>query len=615
MSDVNNPDGEVEPEFQSLLEYIHRSRGFDFSGYKRASLKRRIKKRMQMVTIADYGSYQDYLEVHPEEFRVLFDTILINVTAFFRDPAAWEVLGREIVPRLVAARPPDEPIRLWSAGCASGEEAYSLAIMMAEALGMDEMRARVKIYATDADEGALTKARQATFEAKELQGLSHALLEKYLEPVGHRYVLNKDLRRVVIFGRHDLIQDAPISKIDLLTCRNTLMYFNTETQARILERFHFALMEHGFLFLGKAETLLAYNQSFIPVDLKHRIFTKAPKGNLHDRLLALARTGSEEAANPLSSQFRIREAAFDAGPFAQLVIDLDGLLFMANERAREIFGLTLFDLGRPLKDLQISYRPVELRSCLERAYQERRTVLLNEVEWRPGGGETMHLDVTVVPLLDATGALLGASVSFLDVTAARRLKEELMTSTHELETAYEELQSTNEELETTNEELQSTNEELEAMNEELQSTNEEIETINGELRQRSEDLNRVNVYLESILASLRGGVVVVDRDLQIQIWSAKCEDLWGLRAEEVKGKNLLNLDIGLPLLDMKQPIRTCLSGDGAYQEITMPATNRRGKSIQCRVTCTRMTDEIEPRGVVLVMEEDDGARMVPPATS
>ena len=604
----------IDADFEMLLEYLCRSRGFDFTGYKRASLIRRVARRMQRVGVEGFASYVDYLEVHPDEFGALFDTILINVTGFFRDPTAWESITGEILPRLLAGKRPEEPVRVWCAGCASGEEAYTLAIALAEALGPDAFRDRVKIYASDADEDALARARLAQYEARDLTGLAPSLLEKYFEPpIGTRHGFQKDLRRVLIFGRHDLIQDAPISRIDLLTCRNTLMYFNTETQARILDRFHYALTDRGFLFLGKAETLMTYNSSFVPVNLKRRIFAKVPRENPHrGRLLGQAGSGPEEAAAHLVSHVRLREFAFESGAVAQLVVDFSGLLALANERARSLCGIEPGDLGRPFQDLAISYRPADLRSCIDRAYHERRPATLAEVEWSPRAGEVGYLDIHVIPLLDPGGALMGAGVTFVDATINRRLQEELQTSHKELEVAYEELQSTNEELETMNEELQSTieelettNEELETTNEELQATNEEIETINEEIRLRGEELNRVNVFLRSILGSLESGVIVVDNDLRVQVWNPRVEDLWGLRPEEVRDQNLLNLDIGLPLDEVRPAIRACLAGEATHRGLTVGAITRRGRAIRCRITCSPMTDG---RGViggaVLVMDED-----------
>ncbi|HEV8164961.1 MAG TPA: protein-glutamate O-methyltransferase CheR [Actinomycetota bacterium] len=223
-------------DLEVLLDYLRRSRGFDFTGYKRTSLSRRIEKRMQTVGADGYLGYLDHLEVDPEEFTHLFNTILINVTGFFRDPLAWEYLAAEVLPRLAADKRDGEPIRVWSAGCASGEEAYTLAMAIAEALGPETVKERVKIYATDVDEDALNQARQARYTAKQVEGVPAELLERYFERNGHGYVFSNELRRSVVFGRHDLIQDAPISRIDLLVCRNTLMYLNSDTQAHVLAR-------------------------------------------------------------------------------------------------------------------------------------------------------------------------------------------------------------------------------------------------------------------------------------------------------------------------------------------------------------------------------------------
>ncbi|MBN1193794.1 MAG: protein-glutamate O-methyltransferase CheR [Methanomicrobiaceae archaeon] len=265
-----------DERFEHLLEYLKLQRGFDFTGYKRSSLRRRIKKRMHEIKIEEFGDYQDYLEVHPEEFGALFTTILINVTAFFRDKPAWDYLSAEIIPRILATLTEDEPVRIWSAGCASGEEAYTIAIIMAEILGVEAFKKRVKIYATDADEEELEIARHASYSERDVEHVPPGLREKYFILEGGNYVFLSDLRRTVIFGRHDLVQDAPISRLDLIVCRNTLMYFIAETQAKILQRFHFALKDTGFLFLGKAEMLLTHARFFRPDTLRFRVFSRVP---------------------------------------------------------------------------------------------------------------------------------------------------------------------------------------------------------------------------------------------------------------------------------------------------------------------------------------------------
>jgi two-component system, chemotaxis family, CheB/CheR fusion protein len=610
-----------QDEVEALLEYLKRSRGFDFTGYKRASLERRIARRMQMVGVGSFSEYTDYLEVHPDEFGELFNTVLINVTSFFRDTNTWEFISGTVVPDLVQRSKDGQPLRVWSAGCASGEEAYTLAMIFAEALGLEAFKEQVKIYATDVDEDALGKARQATYADREVAEVPPALLEKYFETSDGQHQFRKDLRRQIIFGRHDLIQDAPISRVDMLVCRNTLMYFNAETQARILARFQFALNDHGVLFLGRAETLMTHAGTFAPLDLKRRVSTKLPSPNssLRDRLLLLAQHQPQLVGSDGGDPSRLREIVLDSTPIAQIVVNADGSLVLANERARSLFGLTQADISRPLQDLKISYRPVELRSAIEQVSAERRPVVMRDIEWTLVTGESRWLDVHILPVMDVLrGALLGATISFTDVSSGKRLQRELEHAKQELETAYEELQSTNEELETTNEELQSTveelettneelqatNEELETMNEELQSTNEELQSMNDELRERGDELNQVNAFLESILASVSGAVIVVDSDLKILVWNPGAEDLWGLREDELRGKNVLGLDIGLPTERLKQPLRACLSGQKGPITQTIDAVNRRGRAIACHVSITPLVNRTDAViGAILVMED------------
>jgi two-component system CheB/CheR fusion protein len=611
-----------DSEFEALLDYLKRHRGFDFTDYKRTGLMRRVRRRMQAVEIADFGAYRDYLEVHPEEFAYLFNTILINVTSFFRDAEAWDYVAEYVIPQIVANRDEDETIRVWSAGCAAGEEVYTLAILFAEALGHEAVNdGRLKVYGTDIDEDALAQARQAGYSPKALEAVPSDLRERYFALVGGRYVIKNGLRRAVVFGRHDLIQDAPISRLDLLVCRNTLIYLNAETQRRVLARFHFALNDDGFLFLGKAEMLLTHAHLFTPVALQYRVFSKVSTTTPRDRMVALTQAGDNDAASELGVYVRLREAVFESSPLAQVVVDAQGVMVLANDRAQALFALDARDIGRPFRDVELSYRPVELRSVIDRAQSERRTITLDNVERNRSGGETQYLDIAVVPLCKNGDRPLGVSISFRDVTRRHDLQEELQRSNQELETAYEEVQSTNEELETTNEELQSTVEELQTTNEELQSTNEEMETMNEELRttneelqaknqmlqERTEALHQANAFLESILASVKVGIVVIDRDFEILLWNERAEDLWGLREGEVVGRSLLSLDIGLPVEKLAEPVRDFLaSGQEKGKELILDAINRTGKAIHIEITNTlRAGPEGDVEGVVLVMEEQE----------
>jgi two-component system CheB/CheR fusion protein len=247
-------------------------------------------------------------------------------------------------------------------------------------------------------------------------------------------------------------------------------------------------------------------------------------------------------------------------------------------------------VGRPFRDLQISYRPLELRSLIERSEAESRQITAKEVEWHAPGTEIRWLDVTVGPLADVKGSHLGSLITFADVTSHRRLQRELERSHQELETAYEELQCTNEALET--------------MNEELQSTNQELQTMKDEFRQRGEDLNSANAFLGSVLTSLKGGVAVVDRELRLLAWNAQAEELWGVRGEEARGRHLLNLDIGLPLERLRSMLKSCMGDHSGEQVLRLEAVNRRGKAIKCTVNCTPLKGaDGDIQGAIVWMEE------------
>lgn len=606
-----NDASELEP----ILSYLRGQRGVDFSGYKPTTLLRRTRREMTRVGAETVGDYLDHLQVSPGNVDELFNSLWINVTSFFRDQDTWDDLRQSVLP-IVLEEHGEGPLRVWSAGCATGQEPYSLAIVLADHFGAQEFREKVKIYATDIDEEALTQARQAVYTAQQLEGLDAEQRSRYFEPISDdRYAFRPDLRRSVVFGRNNLLQDPPMSRIDLLACRNTLMYFNAPQQRQILERLHFALAPRGVLLLGKAETLVSHDGLFVPLDGKRRFFRKQQMES-RDQPFLLSTPPGSKAPLPGSDNLRLLARALQESPVAHLVLDRAGRLVMRNAKAVELFDLTGNDLGRPVLDMELSFRPADLRPLLLQVRAEHEVTRQTGVEWNRPGQSRQVLDVEVTPLMDCDGVLSGISVAFSDVTRPHQLQDDLKLAQRRLQTAYEELQSTNEELETTNEELQSTVEELETTNEELQSSNEELATMNEELqsvndelyardadqRTRTAEANRLNSMLGSVLTTLGAGVFVVDTDEIVRMWNSTAEDLWGVREDEAVGQSFGSLDIGLPTEEVKPYIDALLARSDPGDRY-VDAINRRGRQVRVRITGrTLVTDEDERTAIVITTE-------------
>jgi two-component system CheB/CheR fusion protein len=609
------PDESDDVSFDKLIRYIQESRGIDFRGYKRTSLRRRITLRMEQVGADGFAAYHALLEADPQEFGALLNTVLINVTSFFRDTDAWEALRQEVLPKLLLPARRD-PIRIWSVGCASGEEPYSLAILFAEALGATEFARRVKIYATDLDEAALETARHATYLPRDMENVPDALRDKYFERTASHYMVSRELRKCVIFGRHNIVDDAPISRIDLLACRNLLIYLATDTQNAVLPRLHYALTDDGVMFLGKAETQLARSKLFRALDMKHRLFQKVPQAWRRAAGGGIM-SGGERRNGGVSPHIGLLEAILDNSPAACLSIDTDGIVVFANAPARRMLEVGDADVGRAFQDLSISYRPVELRSRIDEAHRQGRPVRIEHQAYHRPPADPIRLTIEVAPLAVRDGQVVATLLTFTDTTRTFRLQQELEAAQESLETTIEELQSANEELETTNEELQSTNEELETTNEELQSTNEELETTNEELRSTNEQLEHSNdelrrqsdasnayqQYAEAILRSTNSGVIVLDGDQVVRSWNRWSENIWGLREEETVGRKLAELDIGLPVKQITPAVQSVIAG-GEAVDMRVDAVERRGRPIRCRVRVSPLLyEDRASHGAALFVEE------------
>jgi chemotaxis methyl-accepting protein methylase len=296
------PTEATDADLENLLTYLKQVQQVDLTVYKRSSLSRRIRARMREVRIGHYQDYLDYLKQQPaDEVTHLLNTVFVNVTAFFRDRLTWDCLENEIIPQIIANKAPDEPIRVWSAGCASGEETYSLAILFAEALGAEQFQKRVRIYGTDIDSDAILQAKTGCYPACVVEAIPPDLLEKYFKHTANGYCWRRKLYPPIIFSTRNLIQAAPLPYIDLLVCRNTLMYLTPAAQIRALVRFHFSLQQSGYLLLGQMENLVSHLQTslFEPSHQQTRLFTKVPNAHRSSQLLplAFARTKVQESSS------------------------------------------------------------------------------------------------------------------------------------------------------------------------------------------------------------------------------------------------------------------------------------------------------------------------------
>ena len=564
--DVETTGGETRG-LRPLLDQLSSAYNFDFREYKELSLARRIRTRMSQVRIDTFEAYSRYLEQHADEHVALFNTILINVTGFFRDPEAWKVLGDEVVPRLVEDAGQTHSIRVWSAGCSSGEEPYSVAIMLAEHLGDRAGNYMIKIYGTDVDEEALAMARQAAYRLDQLKDIPADVVDRAFVRDGQLYRVRRDLRRWCIFGTHNLIQAPPLSHVDLMLCRNVLIYFTSELQERLLSRFHYAVREGGYLFLGRAESLLARSRLFRPVHMKWRIFQRTPTMG---RQGAAVLPDHEGAAGPApepppdAPAVSRMQRAMDVVPAAVMIVDTSDTILAWNPAAEALFDIPgSAALARQFRDLDVSYRVEGLRARIEEVKARQAPARLEHSTFTRRNGETVHADISIVPFFEAD-RLVGILVFAVDATEPVRLREQMNRIAEQHATAIEELQSTNEELETTNEELQSTNEELETTVEELQAANTELGTLNAELERRTAELNRLDALHRGIVDSFDRGLMVLDRDATVMAWNQTIERLWGLRAEQALNRPFFALPVGEVTRQIRAPLdRVLATGEAA----------------------------------------------------
>ena len=560
--------------FADVLDEIRRHTGHDFSEYKTPTLLRRIARRMSLNRLSDMRQYLTSLKSNPEEISRLFHDLLIPVTDFFRDPEVFEALRTTVIPEILASKPPGDEIRVWVPGCATGQEAYSIGMLLLDAVEDADHFASVKIFATDVDESLISTARDGVYLAPSVQKVPEDLRERYFTQSNGSYHIDKRLREVVLFAVHDLLRDPPFARLDLVSCRNLLIYLKRSAQERVFNVFHYALQPEGFLLLGSSESADSFGELFSRVDKPHRIYKSLPSRS--PKLPVDTRRGSSlsdmtlDASGLAGRQSRGREAD---QLHRQLLIDEfapPSLLVNRDYEVVHISGDTQRFLGVPegvpSRDVMKMVDPairLELRTALIDVFEEGESTLLGPVRLtdspsepevqievrtarsngeRPMAQVIFHSDgpVSPRPRRPVEPEITDDSASKIIHNLERELErtqQRLRSTIEEYETSNEELKASNEELLTINEELQSTTEELETSKEELQATNEELSTVNQELNAKLDELNELNSDLQNLFASTDIGTLFLDKKLRIRRFSEPVTDFF----------NLLDTDVGRPL--------------------------------------------------------------------
>ncbi|MDH2347640.1 CheR family methyltransferase [Bradyrhizobium sp. SSUT77] len=591
-----------------VADILRSKTGNDFHGYKQNTFLRRVQRRMQVVQIADISAYVDFLRNDKDEAQHLFNDLLIGVTEFFRDKREFEVLEKQIVPKLFEGKDASKQVRVWVLGCATGEEAYSIGILLREHMAKMDSAPQVQIFATDIDGRALATARVGRYRTKIEADMTSERLARWFVREGDTYCVVKELREMCIFSQHNVIKDAPFSKLDLVSCRNLLIYLNAELQNRVIPLFHFALLPDRFLFLGNSENVTRHPKLFVPIDRRARIFKKLETGTrLPPEFPITAAAGRAAAVEvPPSRSFRPdvgleRRAQRIAERYAPAYVITDGnfqALHFSGRTGRYIeptAGAATLDL------LQLVHRDLrlELRTVLSRAAETNEPAHTEQVQLGDNGHRIL-IDITVEPIQDGGSGHRNFVVLFKDGPVRtigadeskpnalvqtehveriegelRATRERLQATIEELESTNEELKSSNEEYQSLNEELQSANEELETSREELQSVNEELTTVNGELAHRVQELTRATSDLENFLESTQIATVFLDNDLRVMNFTPAIAQVLHL-VETDTGRPIAHIKARIPIEELYDDIRGVLRTlASAERELRAPDSGTR----------------------------------------
>lgn len=597
------PEGDKPPRggeaaiLREVLALLRARTGHDFQNYKRSTIMRRVARRLQITNLDDISDYLKFVRKNPAEAQRLLSELLINVTNFFRDSEAFTALETLIIPALFTDKTPDDQIRVWVAGCATGEEAYSMAIVLAEHAARIGQMASIQIFATDIDEETIVEARAGLYPESISVDVSNERLKRFFTKEGHYYKVKKEIREMVLFAPHNILRDPPFSKLDMISCRNLLIYLNRETQNRVLELFHFALKPEGILFLGISESSDTSPELFSPVEKKSRIFKRItvsltkpslPSAPIADRWSAKI----PETTLPARKDFTYAELHHELlEPYApaSVLINKDHDIVHLSERA----GVYLrFAGGEPSRNLLRVVHPdlrLDLRAAIFAAAQEekgsesRRVPVKLEGQKRfvniivrpvkPSLAEKGFLQVIFVEE-EEQAKLLSESEDELSESAKQnsiepvmrqmeeelqRTKDQLCATIEQYEISTEELKASNEELQAINEELRSATEELETSKEEMQSLNEELQTLNNELKDKVDEVTRVNSDLQNLLAATDIGTIFLDRNLRIKRYTPRAQEFF----------NIIPTDVGRPLAHITHKLAYTKLPDDAARVLTM----------------------------------------------
>ena len=543
------PVGEVADE---VIQQLRRDGAGDFSQYKKATIQRQIARRMAILQLLDDADYLTYLKANPSESRMLRQALLVSVTAFRRDPGAWDTLGTILAGRW-RERTPEEPLRIWVPGCATGEEAYTMGMLVHSALPhVDTLANSVKIFATDLDDVALDFARHGRYPVQAIAGLPREWQERYFQVRSGVAEVAPFLREATVFAHHDVTTDPAFIKLDIVSLRNLLIYFRASLQRRVLEVMHYALRPGGLLFLGGAEGVAGMQEHFVQLSGKMRIFERMPGGPQHPPERHDAprpRTRSLRSHPPQSdTSWLVRDALVRSLSPNMVVVDSDDRVIEIVGDTADFLTLSSGPFDDRLSSLIRHDLDVDVRAALVQARAtsspaqimvsgEDRVVTLRAVPLSTSRGEFVALSYSNDPLADVPASESDAVITSTLRQELAHTREALQATIQELETSNEELQATNEEMTASSEELQAGNEELETINEELQATNEELASLNQELQVRQRELTEVNEDLENIQNSLAHAMIMVDSDLRVTRYSPLAVRIFALVEADV-GRSL-----------------------------------------------------------------------------